>query len=118
MLTLALAQQVKSTYEALLSYKSVKDSCFGNVCDPDYLQHIKDFGAKYLKLNIGIPLKIHCILVYVPQFLAVKVERVLVYGQNKPLSQYTMTFPTFGLVEVIKGHYVIVTMSQSSSDVL
>ena len=67
-----LDDTVKSTYEAFLSFKSVKDSCFGNTCDSDYLEHIKDFGSKYLRLNIGIPPKIHCILVHVPQFLADK----------------------------------------------
>lgn len=67
-----LPDRVKFTYQALLSFKRVKDSCFGKTCEQDYLQHITDFGANYLKLDIGIPPKIHCILVHVPQFLADK----------------------------------------------
>jgi hypothetical protein len=67
-----LPDRVKYTYQALLAFKRVKDSCFGQTCDPSYLEHITDFGSKYLQLNIGIPPKIHCILVHVPQFLADK----------------------------------------------
>merc|ERR1712001_803612 len=56
--------------KALEAFNDVRKSCFGQTCDPQFKEYIKVFAYAYVDLKINITPKVHCVIVHIPQFLA------------------------------------------------
>ena len=53
----------------LQAFYQVVQSCFVDRLELDFQEKINEFGTCYLKLGLPVTLKVHAILVHVPQFL-------------------------------------------------
>ena len=56
--------------KVLEAFNDVRKSCFGQTCDPKFKEYIAVFAYAYVDLKISITPKVHCVIVHIPQFLA------------------------------------------------
>ena len=55
--------------ESMRKFDLVKKACLGVVLEPDWQEKILDFEVAYKSLNIGINIKVHCLLYEIPIFI-------------------------------------------------
>lgn len=54
--------------QALHDFKLVVSSCFGNVLDPPYVNHIEKFKQSYLNLGVNVTPKVHAVFYHIRDF--------------------------------------------------